>query len=161
IAGMCILSGLFFGKLLNNQWIFNENSFYTRLWKPIISQSQLITKIALVTIPILYIGYGIMTFKMPTEGVLFGFIADIFNIQPNVFNRHYDSASYDTLGYANIGHFVTAEDIANGDYIVNLIQESDEPVMSEEAGFSLVAGRDVITNPTQLRNLWLNGLWNG
>lgn len=161
IAGMCILSGLFFGKLLNNQWILNHRSFYTRLLKPVINQRQTLTKLALITIPTLYIGYGIMTFKMPTEGVFFGSIADIFNIQANVFNRHYDSASYDTLGYANIGHFVTTEDIENGNYIVNLIQESDVPVMSEEAGFSLVAGREVITNPTQLRNLWLNGLWNG
>ena len=102
-----------------------------------------------------------MTFKMPTEGAVFGEIASVFNIQPNVFDRHYDSASYDVLGYANIGHFVTKTDIENGDYIVELIRQTDAPVMSEEAGFSIAAGRDVITNPTQLRNLWLNGLWNG
>ena len=161
IAGMCILSGLFFGKILNNQWIFNQKSVYLRLLQPIINHRKFITQIALVVIPLLYIGYGMMTFKMPTEGIFFGTIADVLNMQPNVFDRHYDSASYDTLGYANIGHFVTAEDVENGHYIVSLFQETDDPVMSEEAGFSLVAGREVITNPTQLRNLWLNGLWNG
>lgn len=161
IAGMCILSGLFLGKVLNNHWKLNSDLFYARLLKPIVRQNQIITKIALAIIPVMYIAYGIMTFKMPTDGVFFGSIASAFNVQENVFDRHYDSASYDTLGYANIGHFVTAQDVENGNYIVSLIQASDAPVMSEEAGFSLVAGRDVITNPTQLRNLWLNGLWNG
>ena len=32
--------------------------------------------------------------------------------------------------------------------------------MSEEAGFSLRAGKDVITNPTQLKNLYENGLYD-
>ncbi len=34
-------------------------------------------------------------------------------------------------------------------------------MLSEEAGFSLVAGEDVITNPTQLLNLWHAGLFDG
>ncbi len=34
-------------------------------------------------------------------------------------------------------------------------------MLSEEAAFSLLAGREVISNPTQLRNLWLSGMWNG
>jgi hypothetical protein len=33
--------------------------------------------------------------------------------------------------------------------------------MSEDASFVLAAGRPVITNPTQLRNLYLNSAWNG
>lgn len=160
IAGMCILSGIFLGRTLQEQWKFPDN-VYSFLFLPLKKLTKLLTQIALITIPILYIGYGIMTFKMPTEGAFFGTIADILNIEPNVFDRHYDSASYETPGYANIGHFVTKEDIENGDTIVQLIRETDAPVMSEEAGFSLVAERDVITNPTQLRNLWLNGLWNG
>jgi hypothetical protein len=32
--------------------------------------------------------------------------------------------------------------------------------MSEEAGFSLHAGKDVVTNPTQLKNLYENGLFD-
>ncbi|GAB5490221.1 MAG: hypothetical protein Phog2KO_04360 [Phototrophicaceae bacterium] len=161
IAGMCIMSGIFLGRILSQQWSLNSESFYAGLLKPISQNSHFFAQVMLIIIPILYIGYGIMTFKMPTEGAFFGTVASMLNIEPNVFDRHYDSASYDTLGYANIGHFVTNEDVANGDYIVSLVQASDSPVMSEEAGFSLVAGRDVITNPTQLRNLWLNGLWNG
>ncbi len=33
--------------------------------------------------------------------------------------------------------------------------------MSEEAGFNLMAGKDVITNPTQLLNLATNNLFDG
>ena len=33
--------------------------------------------------------------------------------------------------------------------------------MSEEAGFTMAANREVITNPTQLRNLHLAGLFAG
>ncbi|MEM9950572.1 MAG: glycosyltransferase family 39 protein [Chloroflexota bacterium] len=160
IAGMCILSGIFFGRLLNQQWQINWNNFYSRLLKPL-RRLTILTPIIMIVIPSLYIGYSVMTLKMPTEGGIFGVVAQVANIQPNVFGRHYDSATYNVLGYANIGHFVTQEDHNNGDRIVNLIRETEMPVMSEEAGFSIVAERDVITNPTQLRNLWLNGLWNG
>jgi hypothetical protein len=122
---------------------------------------------ALVLIPLLYLGYGISTFKMPTDGAFFGTVAQVLQIQPNVMGRFYDSATYEVGGYANIGHFVTAEDIANGQRIVAAIESTDAPVLSEEAGFSLAAGREVISNPTQLRNLWLAEiergieLWNG
>lgn len=160
IAGMCILSGIFLGRIKQQKWLFPDNT-YSFLLIPLKNLAKAITQFALIIIPILYIGYGIMTLKMPTEGAFFGTMAKVLDIQPNVFDRHYDSASYETLGYANIGHFVTQEDIENGNIIVQLIHETDAPVMSEEAGFSLAAGRDVITNPTQLRNLWLNGIWNG
>ena len=33
--------------------------------------------------------------------------------------------------------------------------------MSEDAGFAIAAGRDVVTNPTQLRNLYLAGQFKG
>lgn len=156
IAATCILSGIFFSRTLNNAWSF-PNSVYSKF----IPESKHILTVSLFVIPVLYIGYGVMTFKMPTEGTIFGTVAQILRIEPNVMGRHYDSATYDVVGYANIGHFVTQEDIENGRYIVSLIEASEAPVMSEEAGFSLVANRPVITNPTQLRNLWLNGLWNG
>ena len=37
---------------------------------------------------------------------------------------------------------------------------TDAPVLSEEASFNLLAGKDVITNPTQLLNLAQNGLFD-
>lgn len=161
IAGMCILSGIFLGRTLQRSWTIPRDNTYNRILKSLKAMPASFTSIWLIVIPVMYFGYAVMTFKMPTDGAIFGTVANILNIQPNVFDRHYDSASYDVLGYANVGHFVTQEDIENGDYIVQLIQQTDAPVLSEEAGFSLAAGRDVVTNPTQLRNLWLNDLWNG
>lgn len=156
IAATCILSGIFLGRMVNHDWDFASSGSHV-----LIQLFRLVSKSALVWVPIIYIAYGLFTFKMPTDGLLFSTIADVFNIQANVMERHYDGATYDVAGYANIGHFVTQDDRDNADYIVRLIRQMDVPVMSEEAGFSLQAERDVITNPTQLRNLWLNGLWQG
>jgi hypothetical protein len=38
------------------------------------------------------------------------------------------------------------------------VRAAGAPPLSEEAGFSIYAGADVVTNPTQLRNLYLNGM---
>jgi 4-amino-4-deoxy-L-arabinose transferase-like glycosyltransferase len=156
IAALCILSGIFFSRLLKGGWKL-----------PASFPKLKIHSLALLLIPLLYFGYGIASLKMPTDGVFFGTIAQILHIEPNVLGRHFDSANYDVGGYAQIGHFVTEEDVANGQRIVAAIESTDEPVLSEEAGFSLAAGRDVVSNPTQLRNLWLAEiergieLWNG
>jgi len=42
-----------------------------------------------------------------------------------------------------------------------MIRDEDRPVISEDAGFSLAAGKTVITNPTQLLNLEKKGLYSG
>lgn len=158
IAAMCILSGIFAARTLNRSWQFKDN--YLKRLLPI-EKLRLPHAAALVMIPLLYIGYGRATLHMPTEGIIFEQVAQVFNIQPNVHGNFYDSASYDIEGYANVGHLVTPEDTAAGYEIVALIQASEQPVLSEEAGFSLVAGRDVITNPTQLLNLWRAGMYDG
>lgn len=158
IAAMCILSGLFAVRTLNQQWKFRDN--YIKKWLQL-GKIRLAPIVILIVIPLLYIGYARATIKMPTEGVLFEQIASIFDIQPNIRGNFYDSASYDVVGYSNIGHLVTQDDIEAGYEIVDLIQASDAPVMSEEAGFSIVAGREVITNPTQLLNVWRAELYDG
>jgi len=144
IGATCLVSGLALGRLWQHR---NHALPYIRV-------------AVLLLIPLLYIGYGRATLKMPTDGA-FAPLASALNIQPNAMGRFYDSASRDVGGYAYIGHFTTPEDIAMGQYIVSLIQAEEKPVLSEEAGFSLVAGRDVITNPTQLLNLEKAGLFNG
>jgi len=145
IAAMCIVSGRVFGQVGNS---------------PRLRQSAAKAVVVLI-IPMAYLGYGVSTLKLPTEGPIFGPIASALSIEPNVMGRHFDSATYDVLGYANIGHFTTREDVRNGYRIVDLIQNADGPVISEDAAFSIVAGKDVITNPTQLRNLYLAGVWEG
>ena len=41
--------------------------------------------------------------------------------------------------------------------IATLVAEGDTAPFSEEAGFSLYLDRDIVTNPTQLLNLYNNG----
>ncbi len=162
IAAMCILSGIFAGRTLQQKWSFPQNHpFFRRILQHRTRYIVSLQRVCWVVIPILYIGYGIATFKMPTYGIVFEQIATVFNLQPNVRGNFYDSATYAVPGYANIGYLTTQADIDAGYRIVELIQNMDAPVLSEEAGFVLAAGREVITNPTQLLNLWRAGQFEG
>ena len=38
------------------------------------------------------------------------------------------------------------------------VRGTDKPVFSEEAAFTMLAGKPVVTNPTQLLNLYNNGM---
>ncbi len=143
ISATCILSGLFAGRL----YLFVTTERYRT--------------VILMLIPLIYALYGRATLHLPTNGPFFGAVAEVLGIQPNVRDIFYDSASYDVVGYANIGYFLTEADEQAGYAIVERIRMVEGPVLSEEAGFSLVAGRDVITNPTQLLNLANAGLFDG
>lgn len=164
IVAMCILAGIFVGRTLQGQWTFPEN-YLTRLLAPL---KKLLTA---QVVPVQYglswlvlglmLVYGLSVVKMPTEGAVFGDLSDTLGLEPAPGHRYpfYDSAGW-TEGYATIGHFPTQQDHDNGWKIVERIKASDKPVMSEEAGFSLQAGRRVITNPTQLKNLYENDLFD-
>lgn len=165
IAALCILSGQFAARTLNRMWHFPDQ-FYTRVFvNPLRRFATPLAHAALIIIPLLYIGYGRATLHMPTTGPVFGPLAQMLSITPNALNGFYDSARQPdgsfAGGYADIGHLTTPEDLAAGYSIVDRIRAVDGPVLSEEAGFNLLAGKDVITNPTQLLNLANNGLYEG
>lgn len=161
ITAMCILSGIFLARTLNGGWRLPEDNPYSRWLRYFSFNTRYWMPAALIIIPVLYIGFARATLKMPTEGFLFGPLSDVLGLEDNTGRDYFDSASYDIPGYANIGHFTTTEDIEAGYEIVEWITNSERPVMSEEAGFSIVANRDVITNPTQLLNLWRTGQFDG
>ncbi|MCU0511125.1 MAG: glycosyltransferase family 39 protein [Anaerolineae bacterium] len=157
IAALCLAGGIFAARTLRGTWALPPAltaRFSTTVRRPATAAAWLI-------VPLLFLGYGLATFKMPTHGPVFETLAQLFNIQPNIHGRFYDSASFNVGGYARIGYLTTPADTAAGYQIVDLIRGTDGPVMSEDAGFSLVAGREVITNPTQLLNLWRAGLFQG
>jgi hypothetical protein len=154
IVAMSILSGIYFSRTLTHSWNLQDNYI-----KRIIPQFRIIGT-GLIIIPVLYLGYARATLKMPTDGV-FNPIAQLLNIEANVRNNFFDSATFDVVGYANIGYLLTKADTEAGYRIVELIRQTGTLIMSEEAGFTMVAGRDVVTNPTQLRNLYLAGLYDG
>lgn len=160
IAALCILSGIFASRTLNRSWTFESNYLSRILIDPLRRFGPALATAGLIAIPLLYLGYGRAVLHMPTEGPVFGPIARTLGIEANALNGFYDSAGRIAGGYADIGHLVTQEDIDAGWRIVELVRAADGPVLSEEAAFTLLAGKEVITNPTQLRNLWLNGLFD-
>ena len=152
VAALCILSGLLFSRILGGALKLPRRLRFSR------SSSLFAAGIALI--PLLYLGYARATLKLPTDGRFAG-VAAALGVEGNVRANFYDSATFRVGGYAHIGYFLTEADRAAGDRIVALIEATDGPVLSEEAGFTMAAGRDVVTNPTQLRNLDLAGRFAG
>ena len=149
IAATCVLSGLAVNKLRRHPAF--------RSGKPAMA--------ALLLIPLLYLGYGRAVLHLPTNTPPFQAVAALFDIRPNALNGFHDSARTPEgafpPGYADIGHLTSAEDIAAGEKLVDLVRSVPGPVLSEDASFALHAGKDVVTNPTQLFNLANNGLYDG
>ena len=152
VAAACILSGLFFSRLLAQDW--NLPQQFRAL------PTGAMARAGLILVPLLYLGYARATLKLPTDGH-FAVVARALALEGNVRDNFFDSATFDAGGYARIGYFLDAADRAAGDRIVAAIAETSGPVLSEEAGFTMAAGRDVVSNPTQLRNLHLAGLFEG
>ncbi len=59
-----------------------------------------------------------------------------------------------------LGHLVTPEDYANGWRIVRYMTDTTKEVLAEEVGFNLAAGKRVVGNTTQIKNLHLAYLWD-
>lgn len=150
VAAVCVLSGIFFARILNRNLTFN-NSVYTRLLiDPARRFAPAVAGFSLVVIPMVYLGYGRAVLHMPTTGPVFAPLADLLNIQPNALNGFYDSAGRVTGAYADIGHLTTQADITAGYRVIDYVNQTEGLVLSEEAAFSLITGRDVITNPVVL-----------
>ncbi len=160
IAALCILSGIFAARTLKRSWQFPRNFYARFLINPFRRFSSVFYSAGMIIIPLLYIGYASATLKMPTQGAVFEPVAQLLGLVANADNAFYDSAGRIAGGYADIGHFTTAQDIENGWRIVERVREAEGGVLSEEAAFNLLAGKPVITNPTQLLNLWLNNQWD-
>jgi len=112
-----------------------------------------------VAIPLLYLLQAPLMLHLPTAGPVFGPLAQTLGVGGAVTQAHCTAYPYyDKMGYTQLGHLLTEDDYAAGEEILAYVRTSDGPVFSEEAMFSLLAGEPVVTNPTQLRNLYLNGL---
>jgi len=157
IAAVCITSGIFFSHWLRGEWRAADSRYTRLLASPLRAARPALIGAACFLVPLAYIGYGAATVKMPTTGPLFAPLAEALGLRANADNGFYDSAGRIAGGYADIGHFTTPDDVAAGWRIVERVRAAEGPVLSEEAAFTLRAGKEVITNPTQLLNLDLNG----
>ncbi len=164
IAATCVLSGIFAARAVRGDWRFPDNYLARALSGPrafAAGRRRALLRGAGVIVPAVYILYALTVVKMPTEGRFFGALSDALGLESSYGDRYafYDGAGW-VPGYATIGHVPTQMDIDNGWRLVDVIRASERPVLSEEAGFSLQADRDVITNPTQLKNLYENDLFD-
>ncbi|GAB4571956.1 MAG: hypothetical protein Kow0077_09980 [Anaerolineae bacterium] len=163
IAAACILSGIFAARMLNGGWQWPADHYLVRLGRRLFGRAgrwrDLSAGVARVAVAVAYVLYALAVFHMPTQGAVFGSLSRLLNIAPNTEFAFYDSAGW-TVGYAVIGQIPTEQEIANGWELVRIAAEADGPVMTEDASFSLLAGKDVVGNPTQLRNLYNNGLYD-
>ncbi len=150
IAASCILTGLAFGQLLNN----------TRPYK-------IIHTISLAVVALLLLNQADRVFHMPTHTPELRAIARFLNkpqvsyIAPQTScspERTYQIIPWvDSAGATLLGRPPGKEDRQSGENLVKIVEQSGEgAIFSEEAAFNLRLGRDVVTNPTQLLNIYKN-----
>jgi hypothetical protein len=88
---------------------------------------------------------------LPTTGRFFGRIAQLLQVEDK--SAYPPFKYYDSIGYTQLGHVLDPANTQVGNEIVRLVREAKGDVWSEEAMLTLLAGKPVITNPTQLYNL--------
>jgi len=157
IAAACILSGLAFHHLLD--WAGS------RKWASA-AQARWAAIILPTLIGLLYLWQASLVFHMPTHTPLLAGIARALGQPTEVMIAPQTSCSavrlpesipyVDRAGVSLLGRPPNATDTAAGKEIAALIAAGDTPAFGEDAGFNLFIGRDVVTNPTQLLNLYNN-----
>ena len=150
IAASCILTGIAFGRLLT--------------WSAIRGTGWRLAAMSFV--PLLFLFQAERVFHMPTHTPFLRTVAETLGKPTEVSIAPQTSCSaprsaqavpyVDSAGVGLLGRPPTAADTRAGQQIAAHIVSGDTAAFSEEAGFNLYAGRDVVTNPTQLLNLYLN-----
>jgi hypothetical protein len=158
IAAACLASGLAVGRLL-------EKAEGARLH---ISGLRFSAQPLLVAmIPLLYLFQAPRMLHLPTSGPVFEPVSRVLGVQDRLAYGKGDTLAsthcapveyYDAMGYTQLGHPLTSKDYAAGARIMTHVRSAEGPILSEEAMFSILADKPVVTNPTQLLNLYNNGL---
>jgi hypothetical protein len=114
-----------------------------------------------VLVPLLFLVQAGFTIHIPTGSSVLTPLARLLGVEGRTMQGGHNCvplAYYDSGGYTQLGHLLTAEDYVAGEEILSYVRSADGPVFSEEAAFSILEGETVVTNPTQLYNLYNNGL---
>ncbi len=112
---------------------------------------------AAALVPMLLITQATRMVHLPTEGMVWGPVANLLGVAGRP-SAYADYPYYDVVGYTQVGHLMLPRDYEGGARIMAYVRSTSLPVLSEEAAFTMLAGKRVITNPTQLLNLYNNGL---
>lgn len=150
IAASCILTGIAFNRMLN--WAKQKG------W----GWETAVTSI----IPLLFLLQAGKLIHMPTNTPLLASIAHILGRPTEVYIAPQTSCSaprdpqpvyyIDAAGVSLLGRPPSPADTAAGKAISQYISQGETAAFSEDAGFNFYAGRDIVTNPTQLLNLYQN-----
>ena len=110
-------------------------------------------------VPVLFLLQARAVLHIPTDGRLFGTLAQIVGVgrRASVYKNY---SYYDSAGYTQLGHIPADYDHTAAERIQEMVNRAPGPVLTEEATWAMRAGKDVVTNPTQLLNLYKNGLYN-
>jgi hypothetical protein len=140
VAAAITLSGFALGKL--RTWVRVAHP----IWRPAIA----------LAIPLLLLFQTTRMIHLPTEGPIWGPVARLLGVAGQ--SAYAEYPYYDAVGYSQIGHLMLPRDYEGGARIMDYVHSTDLPVLSEEAAFTMLAGKPTVTNPTQLLNLYNNGL---
>ncbi len=150
IAASCILTGLIFHRVL--------------AWSEL--KGRIYKAIALVTIGVILLVQAEKVFHLPTHTPELRAIAGILGKPDSTYLAPQTSCSeprdevkipyVDSAGVGLIGRPPNQEDIEAGKRIAAIVEQGNTAAFSEEAGFNFYIGRDIVTNPTQLLNLYNN-----
>jgi hypothetical protein len=102
-----------------------------------------------------FLAQAALNVHLPTSGRFFGLLARVIGVE-NAPSSYPPYPHFDSVGYTQLGHLLDKQDTANGWLLVEELRKHPGPVWSEEAMLTLHAGKDVVTNPTQLLNLSKN-----
>jgi 4-amino-4-deoxy-L-arabinose transferase-like glycosyltransferase len=154
VAASCILTGLAFHRVL--AWAETRDGTRKVGWQTAV----------LTLIGVLFLVQANKMFHMPTDVAPLRAIAAALGKPTEVWIAPQTSCSaprepemipyVDSAGVSLLGRPPTAADTAAGIQIANFIAEGQTAAFSEEAGFNFYIGRDIVTNPTQLLNLYNN-----
>lgn len=107
-------------------------------------------------IPLLLLAQATRMLHLPTEGPIWGTVARTLGVAGQ--SAYADYPYYDIVGYSQVGHLMLPRDYDGAERIMAYVRGTELPVLSEEAAFTMLAGKPVVTNPTQLLNLYNNGM---
>ncbi len=140
VAAAVILAGFALGKV--ESWI----KVHRPRWRGAVA----------LLIPLLLLGQTMRMLHLPTEGPVWGAVARALGVAEQ--SAYADYPYYDVVGYSQVGHLMLPRDYDGAERIMAYVRETELPVLSEEAAFTMLAGKPVVTNPTQLLNLYNNGM---
>jgi len=158
IAASCILTGLAFNRVIDwvkgRDWGDEKRGF--------LMETAVLTIIAL-----LFLVQANKMFHMPTHTPTLEAIARALGKPTEVYIAPQTSCSaprdperipyVDSAGVSLLGRPPNAADTAAGKKIAAFVAEGDTPAFAEDAGFNFYNDREIVTNPTQLLNLYNNG----